>query len=71
MLTNDQLLKILLEVEKHPNGGSVSALDREIRANLDCVIPYVNGYHYYMRSFTHKGLSEEGVAFLAEYRSEA
>lgn len=71
MLTNGQILKILLEVEKHPEGGSVSALDRDVRANLDCIAPYVNDYHYYMRSFYHKGLSEEGIAFLAKYRSEA
>lgn len=71
MLTNGQILKLLFEVEKHPNGGYVSVLDRDARANIDCIAPYVNGYHYYMRSFYHKGLSEEGIAFLDKYRSEA
>lgn len=64
MLTREQKISVLREVEKQPNGGSYATGDSEIYNNLDDIEPYVIGYTRYTRSFAHRGLSELGRKLL-------
>lgn len=47
MLTKEQKISVLREVEKQPNGGSYATGDSEIYNNLDDIEPYVIGYTRY------------------------